>query len=78
MLAQNRLDGSSVGARGGADGRDRATAPHHHKRLTTPLDRVEQLGKAAGRLGGTQALHKIRLSDLAEVTLSRVAAETPA
>jgi len=65
VLAKNRFDRTSVGARGRTDGRDCAAAPHHHDCLAVTLDRVEQLGKAARSVCGAQTSHQITYQILA-------------
>ncbi len=61
---QEILDRTAVPCRCGLDSRDRATSPDDDKRLAAILDRIEQVREPACRVGRTELLHEIRLSDI--------------
>lgn len=70
IRAKRLLERLPSSAASGTDGRHGPAVTNHDIGLPAPLYIVQDLRKPAGRIGGTQLLHKIRLSDLCAVTIA--------
>ncbi len=67
MGAKHLLEGFPSPATRGTDGRHGTTVADNHVGLSTAFHVIQDLGEPAGRIGGAELLHGIRLSDFYRV-----------